>query len=358
MRKGRIRKFSMGVALAAAVGLWVPAAHADLDGAVVYVEPAGALIMPFDQTENNQSYQIVTRLGNTTSGPIATHWSYWSADCRHLFDVFVCLTQNDTKVMDPSKVQGEIQSPNPPMNNPIGASRDLTGERGMVTVTAYFADTGPSGLECNVPDVQNLADNEIVGAWVIANTATNAAYGTDAIGISNADGGVLPEAEIIDVSGEGGPGIFIQTFNPLDLGDSEVILLGVESAAGNGRFRDVEVGPIRRAIAPGANVCCDASYTDNLEITVSLPDVCFLCTGFNPISDIQAEAGETSIIPPNVTLDRPGFVHLRNCTTLNEEGLPDLISDAGFSQFIFGYHGQAVGQFGTVVSAKYSGTPF
>lgn len=352
---GRIRSFSIGAALAAVVGLIaVPTANAQISD-VVLLEQAGALIMPFDATANHASFQIVSRHGSTSTGPIATHWSYWADDCRHLVDVTVCLTPQDTKVMDPTKVQGEIQSPNPPQNNGIGSITDLTGERGLVTVTAFGAETGPSGLECNIVDTADIRAPEIDGGWVIANTSTNAAFGADALGIT--DGVTLPDSAAI--SGSDGAGIFIQSFNPQSLGDSAVIVMTAQETSGNGRFIDDEIGPIRSDLPDGNHVCCNVTYTDNLEITTSLPDLCLKCVGFNPISDLQAVAGgDPSIIPPNTTIDAPGFVRLTNCESLDADGLVAPLSDAEFPQFLFVVHGQAIGPFGAGIHGKYSSEAF
>jgi hypothetical protein len=312
------------------------------------LEPAGTLLMPFDNTQNHVSFQIVTRVGpGTGDGPIATHWSYWAEDCRHLVDVFVCLTPQDTKVMDPTAVQGEVQNPNPPANTGVGSITDLTGERGMVTVTAFAADTGLSGLECEIDDFEAVLFNEIFGGWVIANTTSTAAFGADAIGVAP---DALPEpSEFVF-----GSGLVIQTFNPQSLGDSEVIVLSAEAPAGNGQFSDVEIGPIQRERPDGSHVCCDVSFTDNLEITTSLPDLCFDCVAFHPISGLQAEDGEVSIVPPNTTIDAPGFVRLSSCETATEDGNIDEIG-TDFEQFLFAVHGQAIGPFGSSIFAKYTG---
>jgi len=353
---GRIRSISIGAVLAAVVGLVaVPTANAQ-QTEIVLIEQAGALLMPFDATANHASFQIVTRHGDGDGapGPIATHWSYWADDCRHLVDVIVCLTPDDTKVMDPTKVQGEIQSPNPPQNNGVGSITDLTGERGLVTVTAFAAETGPSGLECNISDTTPLGTPEIDGGWIIANTSTNAAFGADALGVF--DGVTLPDSVV--VSGPDSAGIFIQSFNPQGLGDSTVITLTIEEAAGNGRFAEDELGPIRADLPDGNHVCCNVTFTDNLEITTSLPDLCLECVGFNPISDLQAVAGgDASIIPPNTTIDSPGFVRLSNCEVLDVDGLVGEFS-SDVAQFLFAVHGQAIGPFGAAIHGKYSSNNF
>lgn len=354
MRTGRSLSISVGAMLAALVGcVAVPTASAQISEELVVIAQAAELIMPFDNTANHASFQIVTRHGpsDTPGFPVATHWSYWADDCRHLVDVIVCMTPQDTKVMDPSNVRGEIQSPNPPSNNAVGSITDLTGERGLVTVTAFIADVGPSGLECNITDVEAFLEVQISGGWVIANTATDAAFGADAIGLP--DPNSLPDASLI--SGDNSAGIFVATFNPQSLADSVVITMTAQLEAGNGRFLTAEVGPIKGDLPDGNHVCCNVTFTDNLEITTSLPDLCLKCVGFNPISDLQATGSDTSIIPPNTTIDAPGFVRLNNCVSLNSEGLEGPLEEADIEQFLFAIHGQAIGPFGAAIHGKYSG---
>jgi len=322
----------------------------DVDGGVSLAQPAATLIMPFDNTAGRASFQIVSRIGRGAgSEQIATHWSYWSHDCRHLVDVFVCLTPDDTKVMDPVRVQSEIQAPNPPVNAAIGSVTDLTGERGLTTVTAYRARTGPSRREC-LADPASPLENELVGGWTIADTVTGAAFGADAIGVAS---DLLPDANLIVESG-----LVVQTFNPVGLGDSSVILLGVEVEQGSGAFRG-EIGPIRRdRRADGAHVCCSLSFTDDLEITTSLPDLCWECAGFHPISAAQRRGEDTPVIPANTSIDAPGFLRLRDCR-VGDPGTGAIV-DLGepAEQFIFAIHGQAIGPFGVGLHGKYTGESF
>jgi hypothetical protein len=352
MRKGFIPKLSVGVALAAAALCWAPRAQADLDGAVTYTEPAGALIMPFDVTTGHESFQIVTRVGGGDN-VIATHWSYWSADCKHLADVFICLTERDTIVVSPKALQSEVQSGN--VNNKLGPVVDLSkedagkGVKGLLTVTAFETSQDEFGNSCEIDDPTAVLNNQIAGAWTIANIATNSAFANDGIGLSS--DGTLPDPTVLDT------GIFVQTFNPDDLEDSEVILLTVEFSdeSGQGEFQGSEFGPIPRG---NPKVCCDVSFVDNLEVEVSLPDFCFNCVGFAPITDQVAAEGEISIIPNTVTIDAPGFLHLTNCQSENADGVFEAVGQSDFDQFLFAFHGMAVGPFGAVVKGKYSGEPF
>jgi hypothetical protein len=104
-------------------------------------------------------------------------------------------------------------------------------------------------------------------------------------------------------------------------------------------------------------VCCDATFIDNLEVQVSLPDVCFDCVGFAPISDNLAKEGETSLIPPTTSVNSSGLLQLTNCVVADPEGATDFtsIGESSQTQFIFAFHRQAVGPFGTIANGKYTG---
>jgi hypothetical protein len=352
MMKGILRNVSLGALAGAMVVTMSSAASADLAGTISFTEPAETLVMPFDSTTGKSSFQIVSRIGGGDP-VIATHWSYWSKDCRHLADVFICLTNQDTVVVDPTALQGEIQSPNPPQNNKVGPIINLTGEKGVVTVTSFTADVGSSGLECSVVDPTAVLPDQIVGSWTIANQGTSSAFGHDAIGMSTAN---FPDAATFLGDSSTRLPLFVQTFNPDTLEDSEVILLTVEFSefSGNGRFQGSEIGPITFSGSP--KVCCDATFIDNLEVPTSLPDVCFDCVGFAPIADSVAEEGEVSLIPPTTAVNSSGLLELTNCTVDDPEATPGTsIGESSQTQFIFAFHGQAVGPFGTVANGKYTG---
>jgi hypothetical protein len=342
---------------------YTPQASADLGGTVTFTEPAQALIMPYDDTEGHKSFQIVTRIGPAdTDGDgdvdnVATHWSYWSKDCEHLADIFVCLTPEDTTVVDPTALQNEIQNGNE--NNKIGGIIDLTGTKGLVTVTAF--EQG-SGAGCQILDGEAVLENQIVGAWTIGNITSSSAFSHDAIGFF-APFDNFPDPAILGDGDTSFPGLRIQSFNPTTLEDSEVILLAVEASerSGNGIFIGSEIGPVSRSfnLAGGdtARVCCDVAYVDNVEARISLPDFCFNCVGFAPIVEALTEEGETAIVPPITTLDAPGFLHLTNCEAQQldpSEGGPSLLGSEESNQFLFGFHGMAVGPFGAVTSGKYT----
>src|SRR6185369_7473491 len=97
MKKGTFLRLSLGVALAGAMALTITSpARADLAGSITFSEPAQTLLMPFDTTNGKTSFEIVSRIGGSGPAVVPTHWSFWSKDCRHLADVIICLTKDDT----------------------------------------------------------------------------------------------------------------------------------------------------------------------------------------------------------------------------------------------------------------------
>src|SRR5215475_13948160 len=66
MKKGILPKLSLGLALAGACVLSQASrvlAAGELGDTVTFMEPARTLVMPFDETTNKKSFQIVTRIG-------------------------------------------------------------------------------------------------------------------------------------------------------------------------------------------------------------------------------------------------------------------------------------------------------
>ena len=354
MRTGTLRSISVGAVLAAIVGLVaVPVADAQIISEEVFlIDQAGTLIMPFDNTENHASFQVVTRIpsGDAGPGPVATHWSYWADDCRHLVDVIVCLTPYDTKVMDPSAVQGEVQSPNPPLNNGVGSITDLSGERGMVTVTAFEADTGASGLECNIVDTGAILPLELSGGWVIANTSTTAAFGADALGLA---GDVVPDATLI--SGAEGPG-----YPRVDLQPAEPGRLGSDRHVGEARrrqwavFRGRDRTDFHRHAGREPRVLQRDLHGPSGDHARRCPICVWNASGSTRFRPCRRRGTDVPIIPANTTIDAPGFVRLSNCVSRDSEGQSGPLIEADIEQFLFAVHGQAIGPFGAAVYGKYS----
>jgi hypothetical protein len=279
--------------------------------------------MPFDATPGRASFALVSRIGDDLAGePVRTHWVFYAESCRHLADVFIQLTPDDTVVVDPTRIQGQVQSKAPPSNEPVGPVVDLSGERGVVFVTAEAPNGSPSG--------------QLVGGWTLADLGTGTGFGGDALGL----GASLPDPALLD------GGLAIQAFDPASLQASIVVLLGVEETAAG--FR-----PITRALADAGSVCCDVRFTDTLEQSVSLPQFCFGCAGF---TSLLGEGEDAPLLPPGTVAGSAGFVLLDTCVTADEDGTPVPLGTGSDPQFLFAFHGQAVGTFGVVATGKYRRT--
>jgi hypothetical protein len=297
-----------------------------------YTQPANALVMPFDQTDDHATFFIVSNIsglspaGDGFIAGVTTHWSYWSEDCSHLADVFVCLTLNDTVIVSPAEISAIDAG-----NNPIGPQIDLSGNRGFVVVTAYATDEicSDSSVRGNL-----LVDDAIVGTYTFANIESQASFGNDAIGLGTDFSGSfteLPGDDFVDFDK-----FSIQTFNPEDLDDSTVVLLSLKEAGGSGAQAPYEVGPNT------ANTRADLVYYDNLEIPTSLPEATIRCAKFTSLIP-----GEGALIPDTISLLSSGILRLDRFS-------PEIGGDTG--RFIYGIHGQAVGNFGGSSNMKYAVT--
>jgi len=183
---------------------------------------------------------------------------------------------------------------------------NLTGEKGLVTIASYEAETGVSGTDCGIADPDSVIESVLVGQWTIANLTFNSAFGGDALGFTN---NTLPDASTyLDEAP-----IRLQTFDPTYLTDSEVILLALTENGGKLPY-ETEIGPIHNPVTSlgGYSVCCGVRFIDTLEIPTSLPDYCFNCMGDEPVAakngngDPIAEENETPIIPEMTAVKTDG----------------------------------------------------
>jgi hypothetical protein len=275
--------------------------------------------MPFDLSPGHVTFLSVSNLSGRSpaAAAVQTHWVFWSESCDHLVDLWICLTLNDTVVVDPSRASSiDID------NRAVGPVVDLSGRRGMVTVTAYETDE-----ECRSLGTLPPVDGAIVGMFTLANVATGAAFGHDALGLGlDASGShtELPDALLSPSASEGF--LDIQTFNPSSLQDSTVVLLAVQEGAGQGASASVEIGPLR-------GVTANLSFSDSLEVQTSLPDVAISCAQF------------VNLEPEAVTFTSAGVFRLTNI--LVDGGA------VGRTTWVYGFTGYAVGPFGAASSARY-----
>jgi len=306
-------------------------ATAQTSGVTVDLQPAAVLVMPFDVTANHSSFMLVSRIGEAVpSQAVDTHWVFYAADCRHLADLSIVLTDNDTIVVDLTRIQSQRQAPGVPVNEPHGPIVDLSGERGVATVTVQ----PPPGV----------ARAQIVGDWTIGDLAAGVAFGGDAVGFADF---TLPDTAVL-----GDEGLIVPTFNPSALDTSAVIVIGLEQQG------DSIVPIARRAPAlGGAHVCCNAALTDTLENRVSVPDVCFACALFAPIAPTRLPSPDPPVVPAASAPSTAGLLYLQACRTAGEDGTPAPLGAGGFPQYLVAFHGQAVGPFGVMTSGKYALRP-
>lgn len=293
------------------------------------LQPAAVLVMPFDVTADHSSFMVVSRIGETVNGQaVDTHWIFYSADCAHLADLSIVLTENDTIVVDATHIQSQSQEPGTPINVQHGPVVDLSGARGIVTVTAQ----PPPGV----------SPAQLIGSWTIADRAVGAAFGTNAVGFTSF---AFPDATTLAMEG-----LAIPTFDPGMLDTSQVIIIGLEQQGDS-------ITPIARPSAGlwGAHVCCNAAITDTLENVASVPDVCFGCALFAPIAPTRLASADPPVVPLASSPSSAGMVVLNACRSAGQDGKPAPLGAGGFSQYLVAFHGQAVGPFGVVTSGKYGG---
>jgi hypothetical protein len=290
------------------------------------LQPAAVLVMPFDVTDGHSSFMIVTRAGDTAlPRAVTTHWVFYSADCGHLADLAIGLTENDTIVVDATRIQSQTQQPGVPVNDAHGPVIDLTGERGVVIVT--------------VQPPPNVSPVQLIGSWTIADRTVGTAFGSNAIG--------FPSFALPDPAPLVTDGLVIPTFDPSTLDTSQVIVIGLEQQGDS-------IVPIGRPSAAlgGAHVCCNAAITDTLETIASVPDVCFACALFAPVAPTRVPSPDPPVVPAATPPASAGLVVLRACRTQGEAGIPAPLGAGGFPQYLVAFHGQAVGPFGVVTSGK------
>ena len=297
-------------------------------------QPANTLVMPFDATEGRTTFLLASNLAGKsgTVAAVTTHWSFWSESCTHLLDVPICLTLNDTIVVDPTNV-----SPTNAANQAVGPNADLTGNRGYVTVTAYATDANCA--DASVLGYQ-LVDDALVGTMTLADTTTGKAFGIDAVGLGVDGSGSFVKLPDLVLSPSGNDGFLtIQTFNPESIDSSIVILVSLKEKTGT---LPGEIGPI------GVPVTASVSFFDNIETRTSLPDASIACALYT--STVPADTG--SLVPGSVTLTSSGFVQLTNIYA-GSAPVGDADGNDGNDTWVYGFHGQAVDKYGGSSSAKY-----
>lgn len=317
MKVMRERRFLVALALASAIVMGSAGTSSAFiaDDGFSHTQPAAELVMPFDATAGKTTFLLVSNISGTSSGAaqVTTHWTFWSETCDELADFSICLTLNDTVVVDPTNARSQG-----PDNADQGPLINLTGKRGLVTVTSYETNSACSDF---THTGRILRDDAIVGTFTFADSNIGYAFGNDAFGLGlNGSGSavILPDSGIV--------GAFdVQTFDPTSV-DSSVVVLS--------HLREQSVGPVQ---PNNSTIRFATTFLDTLEIPTSLPDQTAGCVKFTTVESTADGAG---LIPPTVDITTSGLIRL------------DPISGFGPTDYLYAIIGQAVGRFGASTSAK------
>lgn len=282
-----------------------------------YTAPAAELIVPYNTQEGKVSYIVAS---NVSDRNVTTHWIFWNEACTEEVDFSICLTQNDTVVVNPMDMQAIDAN-----NQGIGPKISLVGVRGVATVIAYETDDACTAW----PVANELADEAIVGAFTLADTEVGYSFGNDAFGLgTNLANTQVEVPEPVGPDGEtGGLGyeFAIQIFRPEIVEDSVVILSHIAEAADG-------------TVAPGRTpVRFATSVVDTYEIPTSLPDTLVSCAAFHTIA---GDSGNP-LIPATTTVDSAGIIRLQPVSGL-----------AIGTTYVYGIVGQAINKYGASSSMK------
>lgn len=310
----RIGRKLGGLAIAAAVVLWgvIPAA-AKSEG-VSLTQPATEIVMPFDATNGKASFLLVSNpfASSRETPAVTTHWIFWGDNCQELANISMCLTQDDTIVVDPTDMRATGRN-----NEQNGPTVNLRGKRGIVTVTAYETDRNCSDYRSNG---SVLAPNALVGTFTIADTNVGYSFGNDALGLfSQGNRIVLPPGYEVER-------YVLQALNPRNVQSSLVVLSWLQ------------VGSDGTAAPTSAGRAFYANHYDTSETSTSLPDVFVGCADFRTLT-----GSANSLIPPNVNV--------------NTSGILALTPARDYEGVLFGVVGQAVGTFGASSRVKVERDP-
>ena len=183
-----------------AIALLFLAATAHAQTTPVTEVNTAALTGPFDQSPGRVTYLTISSPGafspSSRLPQVLVHLTFWSDACQHLADLEICLTKDDSAVLDLSDLMSIALD-----NERLDSSFDLSGYRGMWTAHAFESDE-----RCRDPgDLgYRLVPRSIAGTWSIADLASNGAFGDRATGLEVDEAGdiAVPDErfEAVDVS--------------------------------------------------------------------------------------------------------------------------------------------------------------
>lgn len=316
------RRGAGGAALLARIVVLLAATGA-VGARAASAEPAAGLVMPFDATAGSVSFLVASHPATGTSG-VRTHWAFWDESCTPLHAAIVCLPPDGSVIVDLAAVPASD-----------GSTRDLSGGRGFVTVTAYDA---PRGCEANDAGRGTLARAALVGSFTLADLATGVSFGGAALAFPADAGGSFVDLGATD---DAGPDVHqaalrLQSFDPADLDVSRVVLLALAERSGRDGFRAIEPGP---AVRGEGVVRARVRFADRNGASVTLPDASLGCATFTSLRREQIP----TLLPPGGAGDA---VASGGLLALESPRIGD--APLGRTTWLAGFHAQGVGSFGVL----------
>lgn len=282
----------------------------DYDDGYSYTQPGAELVMPYDTEDGKVSFLVAS---NISSRQVTTHWIFWNETCTEAVNFSICLTPNDTVVVDPRNMQA--QGPN---NELLGPEISLSDVKGVATVIAY--ETGDSCAPFG-PE-SPIADDTIVGAFTFADVTDGYSFGNDAFALGT--DGVAVQVPEPDLGND--YEFVVQSFNPETVDASLVVLTHLRE------WSDDTVRPSASTIRFSTN------FIDTTEIPTSLPDTTVSCTEFYSIAD--------DLIPDTTTISTSGIIRLDPQSGLTNG-----------TDYLYGIVGQSVLAYGASSSVKVEQVP-
>jgi len=292
-------------------------------------QPANALIVPFDAVDRSTMIVVSNLTGKTeVEGGgfllgVTTHWVFWDRRGGHLADVWICLTLNDTIVVDPTNLSDIDVA-----NHPIRPVIDLSGQRGFAVITAYQTD-------------EICTDGATVGATLVNDAITGgfsitSANGTElsgnALGLATDASGSFTNLPDFRLSTGGVGSLDLMALDPSVLESSLVVLVALKERKG---ALSGEVGPLpKRVTAP-------LVFYDDWEVPTSLPDVTFRGARFTSFMP-----GPGGLAPDTITFGSPGIFRLTDVRAGN--------TPVGCNSFVYAFGASTVGNLTTSLSGQYS----
>ena len=304
---------SLFVAIAAVLAFALPA------NAVEQFSTGASLVAPFDATEGKTTFlTIYNPECGGENNKCSLHLSFWGENpvegeeefCPHLVDFSTCVTRNDIAVIDVTAMRSQDGN-----QVEVGPVRNVSGDRGIVVVTAYETDEDctPASLD------SGIVSTGIAGGFTIASLDSQSAIGSDMVVLDKAEDG-----NYVNLSDDFLDRVVTSSFNPntLDPTGTYSVVISLAENVGAPAFPG-EIGP------NGSVFSGSTTLYDNFEVPTSLPDLRTSCVEF--LSD-----GE--VIGDNVTVDSSVTVALSNLTV---DGLPvgvdtDVWALRAFSLGVFG----------------------